>query len=130
MTVITVSTVGFAEVEPLNDQEKLFTIFLITTSIISFGYTVSAFTEYIISGQLFQQLKLKKVQKKIEKLNGHTIICGFGRNGKQSMIKLQNYKKDFVIIEKSDEVINEIDLDGFLNVNQDHNNTSNQGLVI
>ena len=54
MTVITVSTVGFAEVEPLNDQEKLFTIFLITTSIISFGYTVSAFTEYIISGQLFQ----------------------------------------------------------------------------
>lgn len=63
MTVITVSTVGFAEVEPLNDQEKLFTIFLITTSIISFGYTVSAFTEYIISGQLFQQLKLKKCKK-------------------------------------------------------------------
>ena len=44
---------------------------------------------------------------------------GFGRNGKQSMIKLQNYKKDFVIIEKSDEVINEIDLDGFLNVKGD-----------
>ena len=78
MTVITVSTVGFGEIEPLNDQEKLFTIFLITISIISFGYTVSAFTEYIISGQLFQQLKLKKVQKKIEKLEGHTIICGFG----------------------------------------------------
>ena len=119
MTVITVSTVGFAEVEPLNDQEKLFTIFLITTSIISFGYTVSAFTEYIISGQLFQQLKLKKVQKKIEKLNGHTIICGFGRNGKQSMIKLQNYKQDFVIIEKADDVINTIDLDGYLNVQGD-----------
>ena len=82
MTVITVSTVGFSEVEPLNDQEKLFTIFLITISIISFGYTVSAFTEYIISGQLFQQLKLKKVQKKIEKLNGHTIICGFGIHDK------------------------------------------------
>jgi len=119
MTVITVSTVGFSEVEPLNDQEKLFTIFLITISIISFGYTVSAFTEYIISGQLFQQLKLKKVQKKIEKLNGHTIICGFGRNGKQSMIKLQNYKKDFVIIEKAEEIINDIDLQGFLNVKGD-----------
>jgi voltage-gated potassium channel len=119
MTVITVSTVGFAEVEPLNDQEKLFTIFLITTSIISFGYTVSAFTEYIISGQLFQQLKLKKVQKKIEKLNGHTIICGFGRNGKQSMIKLLNYKQDFVIIEKADDIINTIDLDGYLNVQGD-----------
>ena len=119
MTVITVSTVGFGEIEPLNAQEKLFTIFLITISIISFGYTVSAFTEYIISGQLFQQLKLKKVQKKIEKLNGHTIICGFGRNGKQSMIKLQNYKQDFVIIEKADDVINTIDLDGYLNVQGD-----------
>tara|TARA_R110001632_G_scaffold63318_3_gene151524 strand:+ start:68248 stop:69249 length:1002 start_codon:yes stop_codon:yes gene_type:complete len=119
MTVITVSTVGFGEIEPLNDQEKLFTIFLITISIISFGYTVSAFTEYIISGQLFQQLKLKKVQKKIEKLNGHTIICGFGRNGKQSMIKLQNYKQDFVIIEKADDIINTIDLDGYLNVQGD-----------
>ena len=93
MTVITVSTVGFGEISPLNEQEKLFTIFLITISIISFGYTVSAFTEYIISGQLFQQLKLKKMQKKIDQLSGHTIICGFGRNGKQSMIKLQNYKK-------------------------------------
>ena len=113
MTVITVSTIGFGEVAPLNDQEKLFTIFLITISIISFVYVVSAFTEYIISGQLFQQLKLKKVQKNIEKLNGHTIICGFGRNGKQSMIKLQNYKKQFVIIDKVDEVINAIDQDGF-----------------
>ena len=68
MTAITISTVGFGEIEPLNDQEKLFTVFLIATSIISFGYTVSAFTEYIVSGQLFQQLKLKKVQKKIVKL--------------------------------------------------------------
>lgn len=119
MTVITVSTVGFGEIEPLNNQEKLFTIFLITISIISFGYTVSAFTEYVISGQLFQQFKLKKVQKKIEQLKGHTIICGFGRNGKQAMIKLQNYKKDFVIIEKVENIINTIDMNGLLNVNAD-----------
>ena len=68
MTVITISTVGFEVVEPLSEGEKLFTVFLITTSIVSFGYTVSAFTEYIVSGQIFQQLKLKKVQKKIEQL--------------------------------------------------------------
>lgn len=119
MTVITISTVGFRELHPLNDQEKLFTIFLITTSIISFGYTVSAFTEYIVSGQLFQQLKLKKVQKKIEQLRGHTIICGFGRNGKQAMVKLKNYKTQFVIIEKEDEVVNNIDEKGFFNVQGD-----------
>lgn len=119
MTVITISTVGFSEIHPLSDQEKLFTIFLIATSIISFGYTVSAFTEYIVSGQLFQQLKLKKVQKKIEKLNGHTIICGFGRNGKQAMVKLNNYKQDFVIVEKDEDVVNAIDLEKIFNVHGD-----------
>lgn len=116
MTVITISTVGFGEIEPLNDGEKLFTVFLITTSIVSFGYTVSAFTEYIVSGQLFQQLKLKKVQKRIEKLEGHTIICGFGRNGRQAMIKLQNYKQEYVIVERDDDVIERIDREGNFNV--------------
>ena len=116
MTVITISTVGFGEIQPLNDGEKLFTVFLITTSIVSFGYTVSAFTEYIVSGQLFQQLKLKKVQKRIEKLEGHTIICGFGRNGRQAMIKLQNYKQQYVIVEKDDDVIEYIDREGNFNV--------------
>lgn len=116
MTVITISTVGFGEIQPLNDGEKLFTVFLITTSIVSFGYTVSAFTEYIVSGQLFQQLKLKKVQKRIEKLEGHTIICGFGRNGRQAMIKLQNYKQQYVIVEKNDDVIQYIDSEGHFNV--------------
>lgn len=119
MTVITISTVGFGEIEPLNDGEKLFTVFLITTSIVSFGYTVSAFTEYIISGQLFQQLKLKKVQKRIEKLEGHTIICGFGRNGKQAMLKLKNYKQEYVIVEKDSKVIENIDRMGAFNVQGD-----------
>ena len=119
MTVITISTVGFRELHPLDDQEKLFTIFLIATSIISFGYTVSAFTEYIVSGQLFQQLKLKKVQKKIEKLSEHTIICGFGRNGKQAMVKLNNYKQEFVIVEKDEDIINTIDLEKIFNVQGD-----------
>ena len=119
MTVITISTVGFGEIEPLNDGEKIFTVFLITTSIVSFGYTVSAFTEYIVSGQLFQQLKLKKVQKRIEKLEGHTIICGFGRNGRQAMIKLQNYKQQYVIVEKDEEVVHRIDQEGFFNVQGD-----------
>lgn len=119
MTVITISTVGFGEIEPLNDQEKLFTIFLIATSIISFGYAVSTFTEYLVSGQLIQQLKFKKVQKKIRKLNGHTIVCGFGRNGKQSIVKLKNYKKPFVIIEKKEVLINAIDADGMLSIHGD-----------
>ena len=59
MTVITISTVGFRELHPMGDDEKIFTIFLILTSISLFGYAVSAFTEALASGVFFKQLKLK-----------------------------------------------------------------------
>ncbi|QMU65285.1 MAG: potassium channel protein [Flavobacteriaceae bacterium] len=104
MTVITISTVGFSEIRPLREGDKIFTIFLISTSIFIFGYIVSAFTEYIVSGELFKRLKLKKVQKKIEQLQNHTIICGLGRNGKQAALKLKNYNEQFVIIEKNESI--------------------------
>lgn len=119
MTVISVTTVGFGEVHPFGPEEKLFTIGLILTSLIIFGYAVSAFSEYIISGQFFQQLKFKKVQKQIEQLNGHTIVCGFGRNGEQAISKLKNYKKDFVVIEQDKELIERLDLEGVLNIEGD-----------
>ncbi len=119
MTIITMTTVGFSEVHPLTEQEKVFTIFLILTSITVFGYTVSSFTEYIVSGQLFQQLKLKKVQKKIGNLSKHTIVCGYGRNGKQAILKLKNYNKEFVVVEKNKELIPSLDADGILNIEGD-----------
>jgi voltage-gated potassium channel len=119
MTVITITTVGFGEVHPLSPEEKIFTIFLILTSIFIFGYIVSSFTEYIISGQLFKQLKLKKVQKTIEKLEGHTIVCGFGRNGKQAIVKLKNYQKEYVVIERNKNLIEKLDTEEILNVEGD-----------
>lgn len=119
MTVITMTTVGFGEVHPLSENEKIFTIFLILTSITVFGYTLSSFTEYIVSGQLFQQLKLKKVQKKIKELEGHTIVCGYGRNGRQAILKLKNYGQHFVVIEKNKELIAALDAEGILNIEGD-----------
>jgi len=119
MTVITITTVGFGEVHPLSPEEKIFTIFLILTSISIFGYTVSSFTEYIISGQLFKQLKLKRVQKTIEKLEGHTIVCGYGRNGKQAIVKLKNYQKEYVVIEYDKDLIEKLDAEEILNVEGD-----------
>ena len=119
MTVITISTVGFGEIEPLSDREKLFTVFLIATSIVSFGYAVSAFTEYIVSGQLFQQLKLKKVQKKIEKLEDHTLFVVLEEMEVQAMLKLENYKQEFVIIEQNEEITLKADRKGLFNVHGD-----------
>jgi voltage-gated potassium channel len=119
MTVITVTTVGFGEVKPFTPEEKIFTIFLILTSITVFGYAVSAFSEFLVSGKLFDHFKHKRVEKQINKLVGHTIVCGYGRNGKQAISKLKNYGKQYVVIEKSRVLIEKLDLEGVLNIEGD-----------
>ncbi len=105
MTVITITTVGFGEVQPLNDQDKLFTVGLILTSAIIVGYALKVITEYIISRNDIKELKLKKMQKKIQALSGHIIICGYGRNGKQAAKKLATHNRTFVVIEKDEQVV-------------------------
>lgn len=105
MTVITITTVGFGEVQPLDDGSKVFTVFLILTSVVIVGYAISVITEYILSKNNFEGLKQRKMQKKIDSLENHIIICGFGRNGKQAAKKLAAYNKEFVIIEKNKELV-------------------------
>ncbi|CAM1366243.1 Voltage-gated potassium channel [Tenacibaculum sediminilitoris] len=119
MTIITISTIGFGEVHPFGTGEKLFTIGLILSSIFIFGYAVSSFSEYLISGQFFHQLKIKKVQKKIEQLRGHTIVCGYGRNGKQAISKLESYKKDIVVVEKHETIVKRLEEKNVLTIEGD-----------
>lgn len=112
MTVITMATVGFGEVVPLDDQSKLFTIFLILTSVIVVGYALTIITEYILSKNNTEELKHKKMQKKIDCFKNHVIVCGYGRNGKQSVRKLAAYGKEFVVIDKNKELEERLQLDG------------------
>ena len=105
MTVITITTVGFAEVNPLDIESKIFTVFLILASVIIVGYAISIITEYILSKNNFEDIKQRKMQKKIDAMSNHIIICGYGRNGKQAAKKLLDYKKPFVIIERNKEII-------------------------
>ena len=105
MSIITISTVGFKEVEPLTNAEKLFTSGLIVSSIFIMGYALAVFSEYILSRNNFENLIQKRVEKKIRKMNDHVIVCGYGRNGQQAVHKLLAYKQQFVVIEKDEEVV-------------------------
>lgn len=105
MTIITVTTVGFSEVRPLDTPSKFFTVFLIISSVFIFAFAISVITEYVLSRNSLQLLKKKKVKNKINSLANHVIICGFGRNGIQASERLKAYRKPFVIIEKDKEVI-------------------------
>ncbi|MGW9685626.1 potassium channel family protein [Flagellimonas sp. 2504JD1-5] len=105
MTIITVTTVGFSEVRPLDPNAKIFTVFLIVTSVFIFGFALSVITEYLLGRNSLQILKKKKVKKKIDSLSNHVVVCGYGRNGMQAAEKLKAYKKPFVVIEKDKEII-------------------------
>ncbi len=105
MTIITVTTVGFSEVRPLDANAKIFTVFLIVTSVFIFGFAISVITEYLLGRNSLQILKRKKVKKRIDSLSNHVVVCGFGRNGMQAAEKLKAYKKPFVVIERDKEVI-------------------------
>ncbi len=119
MTIITMSTVGYGTLHELNQIEKVFTIFLIMISIVFYAYSVTALSEYLVNRKFLQQLKDKKVQKKIQNLKDHTIVCGYGRNGKQAVIKLKSFKMPCVVIENDKTLIEELDRENILYVEGD-----------
>ena len=105
MTIITVTTVGFMEVKPLDAEAKIFTVMLIISSVIIFSFALSVITEYILSRNSLQLLKKKKVKNQINSLSNHVIVCGFGRNGMQAAERLKAYKRPFIVIERDKEII-------------------------
>jgi voltage-gated potassium channel len=114
MTIITIGTVGFGEVEPLTDGGKLFTSFLILLSVFIFAYAVTTISANLVAINSIFNFNQKKMENTISTFKGHVIICGYGRNGKQAAKKLKSYKQDFVIIEQSASTIKEVVDDGFL----------------
>ncbi len=108
MTVITMSTVGYEEVKPLSPFGMIFTGFLIIFSLGIFAYVVTTVTSYLIDGEFKLYYKYYKVKKQIEKLSNHVIVCGYGRNGRQAVNQLLEYKEKIIIIEKDEDVIKEI----------------------
>ncbi len=114
MTIITVTTVGFQEVRPLDTEARLFTVILIVSSVFIFAFAISVITEYILGRNSLQILKKKKVKQRIDALEHHVIICGYGRNGSQAAQRLQNYNQPFVVVERDPAIIEKYESDNIL----------------
>jgi len=108
MTIITISTVGFTEVEPLTSNGRIFTSFLIILNIGIFVYSTSAFTSYVIEGEIFKKMHIRLIHQEIDNLKDHIILCGYGRYGKEIMDHFQQHEIPFVIIDHNPDKIKEI----------------------
>lgn len=105
MVVITISTVGFSEIEPLSEAGRIFTSGLIFVNIGVFAYLLATFSYYIIEGEIFKRMHLNQIEERISKMEGHVILCGFGKYGKEISSNLAIHGTPYVIIENDPEKI-------------------------
>jgi voltage-gated potassium channel len=100
MTVITVTTVGYREVHDLSDPGRIFTIFLIFFGVSAATYFATTVANYLIAGEIKGFLDRRRMQKQIEQLTDHFIVCGYGRMGEQVVREIRREDKPLVIVEK------------------------------
>lgn len=100
MTFITVTTVGYQEIFPLDTTGRFITIAVSVVGIGSLFYLLSAVMENLVSDETMMYRRNKKLKKKIEYLENHIIVVGIGRVGAMVVDQLKETKKEFVVISK------------------------------
>ena len=109
MTVITLGTVGFKEVHDLSDAGKLFTVLLIIFGVTVLGYTVTKLAQIMFEGQFQRYIGRQKVKKRIESLQDHYIICGYGRIGSLICREFAAKPLPFVVVENKQDVLEKLE---------------------
>ncbi|MGD2187622.1 MAG: potassium channel family protein, partial [Desulfobacterales bacterium] len=82
MTVITISTVGFREVNQVSEGGRIFTIFLVFSGVGFTLYVAAAVVQFMVEGRIRIILGRRRLDKKIDRLKNHYIVCGYGRIGR------------------------------------------------
>ena len=103
MTVITVTTVGFGEVVPLDASGRMFTIALIASGVGTVGFAAASGAEFVVDGHMRRIIERRRMNRSIGHLENHIIICGFGRVGRSLAEELVVEGVPFVIVDNSDE---------------------------
>jgi len=102
-TVITITTVGFNSPHPLDGGSKVFTIILILVGVGTALYTFSAVLEVLIDGHMRDLIRRRTMERDIDRMHGHVIVCGWGRVGREVARFLAQGETDLVVIDRDPE---------------------------
>lgn len=98
-TVLTVTTIGFEEIHPLDRDGRIFTIVLSILGVGAVVYVVGSAAALVIEGELKRDLEAWRMTKRIDALRDHVIVCGAGRVGREVAGELAARKHPFVVVD-------------------------------
>ncbi|HET7233168.1 MAG TPA: potassium channel protein [Longimicrobium sp.] len=104
MTVITVATVGFGEVEPLTQAGRLFTMGLIVVGVGTGAYAASRAVEVMLGQTLWLSVQRRRMKQSLDRLRDHYVICGHGRLGTRIERDLRARGEPFVVVDWSEQL--------------------------
>ncbi len=108
MTMITVTTVGFGEKVPMNRATMLFTTWLIVASVVWGAWALQAALSTILSDEFRHAVQQLRSIRGIRFMEGHTILCGFGRIGQAAAAEFQRNGEPFVVIDANSETVEQL----------------------
>ena len=116
MALITMTTVGYAEIRPLTAAGRVFNSFYMLLSVSTLLLAMGVMTQGIIEAQLGNLLEKRRVRKMIDQLRGHFIVCGFGRVGRGAAQELREAGARLLIVDRSEERVEWAIRNGYLAV--------------
>jgi len=116
MTLITITTVGYQELKPLSQVGRIFNSFLILFGVSIVAFAFGAITQTIIEMELGDRLNKRRTKRMIDSLIGHFIVCGYGRVGKNAALELQRSGAQFLVMDRSEDLVEQAMRAGMLGV--------------
>jgi len=119
LTVQTVTTVGYGDIEVHSNSSYVFLVFLMLGGAGVMLYFAGLIMAFLIEGQLAGVYGRRKMNKKIVQLQDHIIVCGAGRVGRQVLYRLRKEGAPCVLIEQQEDLANQFIEEGFLVIHGD-----------
>src|SRR2546430_10509393 len=119
MVIITISTVGYTEVHAQGTTGRLFTSGLIVVGVGTMLYGFGVFAETLTDNAFGRYRRDRQLQRDLDHLRDHFIICGYGRIGTQIVAEFEHHKIAYVVIDQTDEALERIRAEHRLHIEGD-----------
>src|SRR5258708_24296528 len=122
MVIITISTVGYQEIHPQGAAGRIFTSTLIVVGVATMLYGFGVFAETLAENAFGNYRRERQLERSLNQLRDHFIICGYGRIGTQIVAEFEGHKVPYAVIDQTDEAVGRLRAEGRLHLEGDASN--------